>query len=202
MLCAQQEKQGVGGVVTSPLPRQERCARPRRGKNSPKSRWGNGGALYNGRRWPDGVSGRGQTGNLSQTLAAMAAVIIATLVASTTGVAIWLLDQRLLWCRTAFRAAVTTALTVVATWIAVVIFSALWLKVPGAYGPVQYWHNDPTADFMISVRVGALFLMIAGFALAALTLVTTVVWLLFTAEDKSLKRLFYTKAAHPDQWLF
>ena len=122
-------------------------------------------------------------------MAAVIIAIIATLVASTIGVAIWLLDQRVLWCRTAFRAAVTTALTVVATWIAVVIFSAFWLKVPGAYGPVQYWHSDPTADFMFSVRVGALFLMLAGFALAALTLVTTVVSLFFPAEDNRWNRL-------------
>ncbi len=114
----------------------------------------------------------------------MTAVIIATFVASIVGVVTWLVDQWLLRCRTAFRAVVASVLAAVATWIAVVIHTALWLKVPGAYGPVQYWHNDPGGiDFMMSVRAGTLFLTIAGFALAGLLIILTVVALFLPAES-------------------
>ncbi len=120
----------------------------------------------------------------------MVALLIATVFAFAAGLGTWLLDQRLLRCRTRLRAAVATSLTAVATWTAVLIQSALLLEIPGAYGPVQYWHNDPGAmDFMMTARVLALFLMFPGWLLAALTPIVAFVSLLSPADGNRWNRL-------------
>ena len=57
---------------------------------------------------------------------------------------------------------------VASVWVATVIQAAIWLKTPGAYGPVQYWHSDETAmAFMMGPRVLSLFLMLGGFWLVS-----------------------------------
>jgi len=114
------------------------------------------------------------------TLPAMIAVLLATLAATLTAVGAWSADQRLLRCGTVFRGVVATLLMVASVWVATVIQAAIWLKTPGAYGPVQYWHSDETAmAFINGPRVLSLFLMLGGFWLATLVAVASVVSLFF-----------------------
>jgi hypothetical protein len=80
-----------------------------------------------------------------ETLPAMIAFLLATLAAILTAVGAWSADQRLLRCGTVFRGVVATLLMVASVWVATLIQAAIWLKTPGAYGPVQYWHSDETA---------------------------------------------------------
>jgi hypothetical protein len=79
-------------------------------------------------------------------------------------------DQRLFGCRTRARLVLALVLLGTGTWLVSVIQAALWLRVPGAYGPVQYWDNAPGGglDFM-GVRALALFLTCGGFLVAVAT---------------------------------
>ncbi len=120
----------------------------------------------------------------------MLAILVATIVAAVAGIAAWLVDQRLLRCGTACRAVVATVLVVISIWIAALIQAAFWLKVPGAYGPVQFWHSDPNAlDFMSGPRTLSLFLILGGMGLAALAAVAGLVSLFFPSERPRWWRL-------------
>ena len=120
----------------------------------------------------------------------MIAFLLATVAATLTAIGAWSADQRLLRCGTVFRAAVATVLMVASVWVATLIQAAIWLKTPGAYGPVQYWHSDETAmAFMSGPRVLSLFLIFGGFWLAAVVAVASIASLLFPCA--SLRRRWY-----------
>lgn len=120
----------------------------------------------------------------------MIAILLATVVASVTGIAMWLVDQRLLRCGTVLRAGVAIILIVISIWVATLIQAALWLRVPGAYGPVQLWDRDPSAtDFMSGPRVLSVFLIVGGLWLAILSGVASILSLFFAAERRRWCRL-------------
>jgi hypothetical protein len=97
----------------------------------------------------------------------------------------WWFDQHVLNCGTKFRAVVSLILLCIAVWVAVLIHSSLLLKVPGAYGPVQYWVGSEAAhDFMSGPRVWTLFLMLGGMWLAGFTAIIAIVSL-FIGSDRS-----------------
>lgn len=110
----------------------------------------------------------------------MIAVLLATLAATLTATGAWALDQWFLRCGTVFRAAVATGLMALSTWIGTLIHAAIWLKTPGAYGPVQFWSSDEAAmAFMSGPRALSLFLIFWGFLFAAVLAVASIVSLLF-----------------------
>jgi hypothetical protein len=123
-------------------------------------------------------------------LATLIAMLLATVVGAAVGFAAWFVDQRLLRCGTAFRAVVATMLAAISTWVAMLIHSAIWLRVPGAYGPVQFWYNDPNASaFMMGPRLLSTFLMIGCFGLVVLTAIATVISFFFVRERFRWRRL-------------
>ncbi len=127
----------------------------------------------------------------------MSAVLIAVAAAAIAGYALWQLDQRILNCGTPWRAAASIALLVVAVWIAVLIQTSLFLKIPGAYGPVQFWYNDPAADsFMQGPRVWAVFSILGGLGLSIITIVTAIAALFFHAENLKWYRLVVPSIAN------
>lgn len=98
-------------------------------------------------------------------------VAVATLVALLTGMSAWFLDQRYLEVGSRPRAVLAVALIGLSAWLVGLILTAIWLEVPGAYGPVQFWGDSPAAlDFMRGPRVWAMFLALGGLPLAAVTL--------------------------------
>ncbi len=120
----------------------------------------------------------------------MSAVLIAVSSAGVTGYLAWRFDQRTLNCGTPWRAAVSVALLVVAVWIVVLIQSAILLKLPGAYGPVQFWINDPAAaSFMMGPRVWALFSIVGGLVLSVITFVAAISALFFNTKNSRWYRL-------------
>jgi hypothetical protein len=98
----------------------------------------------------------------------MLAVLIANLSAVIITLAFWNLDQRVLKCHTQTRLWFAIIPLSISVWLIILIHLALWLQVPGAYGPVQYWTDSPGGgqDF-VRIRVLA-FLLLFGTSLAVL----------------------------------
>jgi hypothetical protein len=103
----------------------------------------------------------------------MIAFLIAVIAAAIVSSCGWFIDQRILRCQTPGRMIVALVLLGIATWLIALIQSAFWLKVPGAYGPVQYW--GATGLYFMWVRVLAMFADLAGMFVAVLVLVATIV---------------------------
>lgn len=102
----------------------------------------------------------------------------------------WKLDQQVLNCGTRFRAVSSLLLLCIAVWVAVLIHSSLLLKVPGAYGPVQYWVGSEAAhDFMSGPRVWALFSMLGGIWIAGFTVINAIISLFLRPEQSRWNRL-------------
>jgi hypothetical protein len=101
------------------------------------------------------------------------AVLIASIAAALAAGAGWWLDQRRLACATRWRALPATLLLLVSVWVAALIVATFALKVPGAYGPVQYWHSDPNAlAFMSGPRTWAMFAVWGSMLLAPVVTIT------------------------------
>ena len=117
-------------------------------------------------------------------------VLIATVAACLAAGAGWWLDQRRLACATRWRAVPATLLMLVSVWVAVLIVATFALKVPGAYGPVQYWYNDPAAmDFIMKPRVWAMFAVLGSLWLAPAVTILAVVSLWRPSELPARRRL-------------
>ncbi len=121
-------------------------------------------------------------------------MVTSILIASSSAVLacyfVWRLDQQRLNCGTKFRAIASLVLLCIAVWVAALIHSSLLLKVPGAYGPVQYWVGSEAAhDFMSGPRVWALFSMIGGMWVAGFTAIAAVVSLFLKSEESRWTRL-------------
>ena len=118
-------------------------------------------------------------------------VLIASVAACLAAWAGWRLDQRRLACATRWRAVPATLLMLVSVWVAALIVATFALKVPGAYGPVQYWYNDPNAlDFMMGARTWALFAVLGClWGLAPITAIVAIVSLWRPSQVPARRRL-------------
>lgn len=118
-------------------------------------------------------------------------VLIATVAACLAAWAGWRLDQRRLTCATHWRAVPATLLMLASVWVAVLIVATFALKVPGAYGPVQYWYPDPAAmDFMMGPRVWAMFAVLGClWGLAPITAIVAIVSLRRPSPVPARRRL-------------
>ena len=102
----------------------------------------------------------------------MGAVFIAGIVAVLlVSVGHWL-DHFMLKCQGPLRLGIALALMGIGGWLIIAIHAAFWLRVPWAYGPVQFWDDAPGEAFM-AVRTLALFLVLAGVLLAMALVVAT-----------------------------
>lgn len=116
------------------------------------------------------------------------AMLIALAVAAGLTAGAWWLDQRILRCGTVWRTVPAAGLLAIGAWVATLIPLAIWLRVPGAYGPVQYW-GDAGVSFIMGARTLALFLMLLGMLFGAATAVLTLVSLFFRATSSRWLRL-------------
>lgn len=118
-------------------------------------------------------------------------VLIATVAACLAAWAGWRLDQRRLACATRWRAVPAVLLMLVSAWIAVLVPVTFALRVPGAYGPVQYWYSDPDAmGFIFGARVVAMFAILGGmWVLAPITIIATLVSLWRPSRVSARRRL-------------
>ena len=120
----------------------------------------------------------------------MIAFIVSILITAATVVAAWKLDQGKFQCQTPLRAFVSVVLLALGTWVTAIIFLSLQLKVPGAYGPVQFWAGSEEAHyFILGARVLALFCMLAGVGIAAVTVIATLVSLFIEPFERRFHRL-------------
>jgi hypothetical protein len=117
-------------------------------------------------------------------IAVIVAVIGAILLVSAGH---WL-DHFVLKCQSPLRLGVALALMGIGGWLIIVIHTAFWLRVPWAYGPVQFWDDAPGEAFM-AVRDLALFLVLAGFALATALVVATAISLFRRSPVPRWRRL-------------
>lgn len=119
-----------------------------------------------------------------------AAVLIAAAVAALAASAGWWLDQRRLACATRWRAVPAALLMLVSVWVAMLIVVTFALRVPGAYGPVQYWHSDPKAlAFMMGPRTWAMFAVWGSVLLAPLVAIVSLVSLRWPSRASARRRL-------------
>jgi len=102
-------------------------------------------------------------------LLTLALALGAALLVSRTA---WILDQKKLGCGTPGRAGVAAFTLGFATLILGLILSSQILRVPGAYGPVQYW-GGATAFF--EARTATTYALIFG--TAPIAIVTAISWL-------------------------
>jgi hypothetical protein len=105
----------------------------------------------------------------------MTAFLISVVLSAAAILGSWYFDQLFLDCRSPIRLILTLALLGIAIWVISIIHVAFWLRVPGAYGPVQFWAGAPGGglDFM-GVRALALFAMLAGMLLAVAAPIATI----------------------------
>ena len=134
------------------------------------------------------------TGSLATKM--ILALLIAIISAAIATFGAWKLDQKVLNCGTMPRAVISLILLGIAVWVAVLIQAAINLKVPGAYGPVQFWINNEEADnFMFGPRVWAMFSLLGGFWVAILTGISAIVSLFFKNEKIQWNRLIIPAVA-------
>ncbi|MBA3481145.1 MAG: hypothetical protein H0T51_04945 [Pirellulales bacterium] len=109
----------------------------------------------------------------------MVAFLIA--VATATGVAWcgWRTDVNLTGGPTTGRRALAVALLGASAWLITLILAASWLRVPGAYGPVQYWAGaEGHVGFLYQLRVLAMFQVLGCMLVAAAVGIATIAALL------------------------
>ena len=129
-------------------------------------------------------------------LAAMIAVALSTTLTIAIVVCAWFLDQRALGCNTPVRAILGLIPLAIGAWICLTIIFALAFKVPGAYGPVQYWVGDMQAHrFMRGPRTVALFAIWGGLIFAGLSVLATIVSLALKPHEGQFKRVTVPTAA-------
>jgi hypothetical protein len=96
------------------------------------------------------------------------ALIFALVAASCAVCGGWYIEQRVLECPKSVRGFLTLTLLGISIWLITLIHSALWLEVPGAYGPVQYW--DEGEEAFMAVRAVAMLVMLVGMLLTVAVL--------------------------------
>ena len=106
----------------------------------------------------------------------MSTTIVSTSLTTVIIIGGWVLDQNALGCKTPIRAVLGLITLAIGSWICLTIVFAFAFKVPGAYGPVQYWVGDPEAHRFISgPRTVALFAIWGGLLFSGLLGLATAV---------------------------
>jgi hypothetical protein len=123
----------------------------------------------------------------------MVAFLTAVIAAAICVACGWFIDKRLLGCRTPGRLISAQVLLGISSWIIALIQSAFWFKVPGAYGPVQYW-GDTGLDFF-GVRILATFAVFGGMFVVVLVLVATIASLFVESKTPKWFRCVVPAAA-------
>ncbi|MDP6047687.1 MAG: hypothetical protein QGG25_18900 [Phycisphaerae bacterium] len=118
----------------------------------------------------------------------MIAFVIAIVMTIVLMHAAFYLDQRLLDCRNPTRMFLSLMLLGTGVWLVSIIQSSMWLRTPGAYGPVQFWHNSAAGSEFMGVRVLALFLAFGGLLIAAAVMVATVIGLFVESSVPKWRR--------------
>ncbi len=78
----------------------------------------------------------------------------------------------------------------IGSWICLTILFACLFKVPGAYGPVQYWVGDMAAHRFISgPRTFALFAILGGQFVAGMSVLATIISVMSGPKELRLKRI-------------
>jgi hypothetical protein len=100
----------------------------------------------------------------------------------------WVLDQNALGCKTPIRFILALITLAIGAWICLTIVFAFAFKVPGAYGPVQYWVGDSEAHrFIRGPRTVALFTIWAGLLFSSLSVIATLVSLAIGPKGTRLR---------------
>jgi hypothetical protein len=105
--------------------------------------------------------------------------MVAFLIAVATAICVawcgWRTDLNLTGGPTTGRRALAIALLGASAWLITLILAAIWLRVPGAYGPVQYWVGaEGHVGFLYQLRVLAMFLVLGCMLVAAAVGVATI----------------------------
>src|SRR5262245_45659123 len=90
----------------------------------------------------------------------MGALGLALLLAALTAYAAKAVEVQLLGRYLTVRALASIALLSLAVWLLALMKLALWMRVPGAYGPVQYSVGSKDADSFMGIRTLALFAVV------------------------------------------
>ena len=144
---------------------------------------------------------------LRSALAAMLAADLSTALTVIIRVGGWWLDQKMLCCRTPVRATLGLVPLAIGSWISLTILFALAFKVPGAYGPVQYWVGSAEAHrFIAGPRTVALFAIWGGILFTSLSAMATAISLTRSPTGTRLKRMVLPAVALASYglawWLF
>jgi len=126
----------------------------------------------------------------------MSPTFISTILTAMIVIGGWVFDQNTLGCRTPIRAILSLITLAIGSWIVLTIGFAFAFKVPGAYGPVQYWVGDPEAHRFISgPRTTALFAILGGLLFSSLSILTTLLSLAFGPKGTRFQRTVLPTAA-------
>jgi hypothetical protein len=126
----------------------------------------------------------------------MSATFVSTILTAMFVIGGWFLDQNILGCRSPVRAILGLITLTIGSWICLTIVFAFAFKVPGAYGPVQYWVGDSEAHRFISgPRTIALFAILGGLIFSSLSILATLLSLAFGPKEIRFKRTILPTAA-------
>ena len=137
----------------------------------------------------------------------MSPTLVSTILTTVIIIGGWGLDQNVLGCKTPIRAILGLITLTIGSWICLTIVFAFAFKVPGAYGPVQYWVGSPEAyRFISGPRTVALFAIWGGLLLSGLLVFATAVSIVLGPKAKRLKRVVLPSVALASYglawWLF
>lgn len=120
----------------------------------------------------------------------MSTTLVSTLLTAFIIIGAWVIDQNALACKTPIRAILGLITLTIGSWICLTIVFALAFKVPGAYGPVQYWAGDPEAyRFISGPRTIALFAIWGGLLFSGLLCLATAVSMALGPQGTRLKKI-------------
>jgi len=99
------------------------------------------------------------------------------------------IDQRLLGCRNSTRMVLALILLSIGIWLITVHPLALWLQVPGSYGPVQFWVDAPGRGMgFMHVRILGMFLTLGGVWVAVAVSIATITGLFLESSVPKWRR--------------
>ncbi|MEM9448400.1 MAG: hypothetical protein AAGA75_07685 [Cyanobacteria bacterium P01_E01_bin.6] len=137
----------------------------------------------------------------------MSLTTISTSLTAVITIGGWVLDLNVLGCKTPLRAILGLITLAIGSWIWLTIVLAFALKIPGAYGPVQYWVGDPEAyRFISGPRIVALFAILGGLLSSALLGLATAASVVRGPKGTRFKRIILPTFALANYglawWLF
>ncbi|MDG2992188.1 hypothetical protein L3556_14810 [Candidatus Synechococcus calcipolaris G9] len=108
----------------------------------------------------------------------------------------WFLDQNALGCKSRVRAIFGLVPLAIGSWICLTIVFAFAFKVPGAYGPVQYWVGDMEAyRFISGPRTIAAFAILGGIFFAIISVLVTAIYVALNPSGSRLKGIITPSVA-------